>query len=107
MIGRGYDHSKLSENRHPTAKELDAIAPDNPVYVVRACGHVGVANSYALKLAGITYETPDPDGGAIGRADGALTGLLAETPVRRLPASSRCPISMTISRRSRLAASGC
>jgi predicted amidohydrolase YtcJ len=90
VIGRGYDHSKLSENRHPTRQELDAIAPDNPVYVVRACGHVGVANSVALTLGGITYETPDPDGGAIGRADGELTGLLAENA--RAPVASKQPV---------------
>lgn len=90
VIGRGYDHSKLAENRHPTRKELDAIAPDNPVYVVRACGHVGVANSVALDLGGIRYDTPDPDGGSIGRADGELTGLLAENA--RAPVASKQPV---------------
>lgn len=82
ILGRGYDHSKLDENRHPTRAELDTVAPNNPVYVARACGHVGVANSVALGLAGIGHNTPDPDGGAIGRANGELTGLLAENARR-------------------------
>ncbi|MGR3782033.1 MAG: amidohydrolase [Albimonas sp.] len=79
IIGRGYDHDKLAEGRHPHRRELDAAAPDNPVYIVRACGHVGVASSKALQIAEIGHNTPDPFGGAIGRAEGELTGWLAET----------------------------
>lgn len=90
IIGRGYDHSKLTENRHPTRRELDEVAPNNPVYVVRACGHVGVANSIALQLAGIGHNTPDPDGGTIGRANGELTGLLAENA--RQPVANQQPV---------------
>ncbi len=82
IVGRGYDHSKLIENRHPTKAELDVIAPENPVYVARACGHVGVANSLALKAGGIGHNTPDPDGGVIFRANGDLTGLLGENARR-------------------------
>lgn len=82
IIGRGYDHAKLAEYRHPTRRELDAVAPDNPVYISRACGHVGVANTVALTMAGIEHNTPDPDGGAIQRANGELTGLLAENARR-------------------------
>lgn len=86
IVGRGYDHDKLAEQRHPHRKELDAAAPDNPVYIVRACGHVGVASSSALQIAEIGHNTPDPFGGTIGRAEGELTGWLAETarePVHR------------------------
>lgn len=86
IVGRGYDHDKLAELRHPHRRELDAAAPENPVYIVRACGHVGVASSKALEIAEIGHNTPDPFGGAIGRAEGELTGWLAETarePVQR------------------------
>ena len=79
IVGRGYDHDKLAEQRHPHKRELDAAAPDNPVYIVRACGHVGVASTRALQIAEIGHNTPDPFGGAIGRAEGELTGWLAET----------------------------
>lgn len=78
VIGRGYDHTALDINRHPTAAELDAAAPDNPVFIVRTCGHMGVANSAALRLSGIGHNTPDPEGGVIERRGGGLTGLIQE-----------------------------
>lgn len=79
ITGRGYDHFKLETGRHPFREELDIVAPDHPVYLVRTCGHLAVANSAALALAGITEDTPSPEGGLIERANGRLTGLLAET----------------------------
>ena len=82
VLGRGYDHAELDVGRHPTADELTVAAPDNPVFIVRACGHVGVANRAALSLAGVTPGTPDPAGGLIERSDGDLTGLFAERAMR-------------------------
>ncbi|QBF30306.1 amidohydrolase [Thalassococcus sp. S3] len=78
LIGRGYDHFKLDVGRHPYREELDQVAPDHPVYIVRTCGHLAVVNSRALELAGITEDTPSPPGGLIERQNGKLTGLLAE-----------------------------
>ena len=82
VTGRGYDHNELAEGRHPTIEELDRIAPNNPVYIKRTCGHVGVANTQALRAAGIGHNTPSPDGGLIERRDNKLTGLLAELAMR-------------------------
>jgi predicted amidohydrolase YtcJ len=82
IMGRGYDHYELAERRHPTAEELDRIAPDNPVYLKRTCGHLAVANTKALREAGIGHNTPSPDGGMIERRDNKLTGLLAERALR-------------------------
>lgn len=79
IIGRGYDHFAFDEKRHPLREELDEACPDHPVYIVRTCGHLAVANSRALALAGITEDTPSPEGGLIERQNGRLTGLLAET----------------------------
>lgn len=79
VTGRGYDHFKLDTGRHPYREELDEACPDHPVYIVRTCGHLAVANSAALRLAGITEDTPSPEGGLIERQNGRLTGLLAET----------------------------
>lgn len=77
--GRGWDHTLLPGSRWPTKELLDEAAPDNPVYLRRVCGHVGWANSAALKAAGITRHTPDPEGGEIVRyRDGNPTGILKE-----------------------------
>jgi predicted amidohydrolase YtcJ len=78
VLARGYDHFQLDVKRHPTRRELDEVAPDHPVYVVRTCGHLSVCNSKALELAGIDASTPSPPGGLIEVANGELTGLLAE-----------------------------
>ncbi|MDB5656430.1 MAG: amidohydrolase [Tardiphaga sp.] len=80
--GRGYDHNELAEGRHPTAEELDQVAPNNPVYLKRTCGHVGVINTQAMRAAGIGHNTPSPDGGMIERRDNRLTGLIAERALR-------------------------
>ncbi len=91
VLGRGYDHAELDIGRHPTAAELDGAAPDNPVLVTRTCGHMAVANSAAMRLAGVSPDAPDPEGGALGRgADGAPNGLFQERATRlvrdRIPA---------------------
>lgn len=91
IVARGYDQAHLAEGRHPTRDDLDNATIHHPVLLIRACGHVGVANSYALRLAEIGPGTPDPPGGTIDRAaDGTPTGVLREaalTLVReRLPA---------------------
>ena len=80
VMGRGYDQARLADQRHPTRHDLDPVSPDNPVIVVRACGHIAVANSRALALAGITRDTPDPEGGTIDRDEhGEPTGVVRET----------------------------
>src|SRR5687768_14693275 len=88
IVGRGWDEGKLTERRLITAADLDAAAPNHPVYLTQSTGHYGVANSAALTLAGITKDTRDPPSGTIDRAaDGAPTGVLKETAqglVRRL-----------------------
>jgi predicted amidohydrolase YtcJ len=86
--GRGWDEGKLAERRVLTAKDLDAASPDNPVFLTNTTGHYGVANSAALRLAGVTKDTRDPPNGTIDRnPDGTPTGLLREGAaglVRRL-----------------------
>ncbi|MGG5808316.1 amidohydrolase [Falsiroseomonas sp. CW058] len=82
VLGRGYDHAELDIGRHPTAAELDAAAPHNPVFITRTCGHMGVANGAAMRAAGIGHDTPDPEGGVIERRGGTLTGLFQERAMR-------------------------
>ena len=78
IFGGRYDHYYLDVKRHPLREELDRVAPDNPVFIKRTCGHMGVANSRALAIAGIDESTPDPQGGHIEKGQGRLTGLLQE-----------------------------
>lgn len=80
ILGRGWDQILFRENRFPDRHDLDAAAPDNPVALTRICGHAIVVNSRALELAGITPDTPDPDGGRIDHdsVTGEPTGLLWE-----------------------------
>jgi predicted amidohydrolase YtcJ len=83
LLARGYDDSRLDVRRHPTRQELDAATGGRPAFLTRTCGHLGVANSAALARAGITRDTPDPEGGQIDRdAHGEPTGLLRETAMR-------------------------
>ncbi len=79
ITGAGWDEGKLAERRYPTAADLDSVAPDNPVWLMHTTGHYGVANSVAMKLAGITTATPDPPASTIDRdAEGKPTGVFKE-----------------------------
>ncbi|MCU0940062.1 MAG: amidohydrolase [Burkholderiaceae bacterium] len=81
VVGFGYDPSTLTEQRHPTRQELDAVSKDVPVFIVHQSGHLSALNTKALEVAGITADTPDPQGGVIRReADGKQpNGVLEET----------------------------
>ncbi len=79
VIGRGWDHTIWKQN-FPNKADLDKIAPDNPVFLVRVDGHVAWVNSKALELAKIDKRTKNPEGGEIERdASGEATGILKET----------------------------
>ncbi len=77
--GSGWHENQLAEGRLPVRQELDAVTPDNPVYLRRG-GHVAVVNSSGLKLANITKDTPNPRNGIIVRdpTSGEPTGVLVE-----------------------------
>ena len=63
--GRGYDDTLLAELRHPTREDLDTASTDHPIYISHTSGHLGVANTMALELAGVTADTPNPPGGVV------------------------------------------
>ncbi|WP_061312504.1 amidohydrolase [Clostridium botulinum] len=69
IIGFGYDNNYLKENANPTKEILNKASMTNPIIIAHASGHMGVANSWALKKLGITNESVDPIGGHIGRLD--------------------------------------
>lgn len=79
IVGGNWDETKWNPPNMPTKELIDALTPDTPVFVSRYDGHMGLANSVALRLAGITAQTPDPPGGTIVRdAQGNPTGALKD-----------------------------
>jgi len=79
VLGGNWDDQGFARPQLPTRQWLDATTPDHPVWVDRYDGHMAVANSLALKLAGVTAATKDPPGGEIVRdARGEPTGLLKD-----------------------------
>lgn len=92
VIGRGYDHNTLKEGCHPDKEVLDKAAPDNPVLIAHRSGHMGIANSLALRELGIDSSTPNPSGGIIGREAGSKepNGYLEENAFIVM-ASAKCP----------------
>ncbi|HJW94922.1 MAG TPA: amidohydrolase [Thermoanaerobaculia bacterium] len=77
--GRGWDQNDWPDKQFPTAAQIDAAINDHPVWLKRVDGHAGVANTAALKAAGVTAATPDPSGGRIIRdASGNPTGVFVD-----------------------------
>ena len=94
ITGGGWDHTLWPDKRFPNRQELDAVAPKNPVLLTHISGHVAVANSLALKFAGITRDSKDPAGGEIERdANGEPNGMLKEAAAMRLVESKIPPPS--------------
>jgi predicted amidohydrolase YtcJ len=83
ILGFGYDDSQLSEQRHPTAAELDQVSTDVPVVVIHQSGHLGAMNHKALEVAGFNADSKDPAGGAIRREKDGRTpnGVLEGTAI--------------------------
>jgi hypothetical protein len=77
--GGNWDETKWNPATLPSKELIDKLTPNTAVFVVRYDGHMGLANSVALRLAGITAQTPDPPGGVIVRdAQGNPTGILKD-----------------------------
>ena len=79
VSGGDWDETKWTPARMPTKELIDPLTLDTPVFVMRYDGHMALANSTTLRLAGITAKTPDPPGGVIVRdAQGNPTGALKD-----------------------------
>src|SRR5436190_14618111 len=80
VLGFKYDDTKTAEGRKLNLADLDAAAPDHPVFIEHRGGHTGYVNSLALRIADVNNSTPDPAGGRFVRDEsGRLTGGLLET----------------------------
>src|SRR5579862_5959012 len=79
VMSGDWDETKWTPAAMPTKELIDPLTPDTPVFVSRYDGHMALANSLTLRLAGITAQTPDPPGGVIMRdAQGNPTGALKD-----------------------------
>lgn len=90
----GADQTLYTEKRGPTRQELDELFSDQPVMIIHMSGHGAFANSKAFELAGVTKDTPNPEGGEFekdknGELSGYLKGMPAWLKVGKLPASTK------------------
>lgn len=80
IIGRGWNHEVWTDKEWPTKEDLDAVAPNNPVVLTRVDGHSIWVNSLTLTTAGVTKNTPDPQGGEfLKNKDGELLGVITDS----------------------------
>jgi predicted amidohydrolase YtcJ len=95
ITGGDWDHERWPGAPLPTREMIDSVTPDTPVFVSRLDGHMALANSLALKLGGVTKDTPDPPGGLIVRdpRTGEPAGVLKDAAMglvsRKIPPASR------------------
>ncbi len=94
ILEGNWDHEAWPSRALPSRHQVDPATPEHPVFVQRLDGHMGLANSRALRLAGITRDTRDPEGGTIVRDEqGEPTGILKDNAMdlvaRVVPAPSR------------------
>lgn len=99
IIGFGYDNNSLKEKQHPTREVLDRVSSQRPIIITHASGHMGVFNTKALDVLGVTAETQAPAGGKIARdAQGFPTGYMEETAfltyASRVPQSQADPVDL-------------
>ncbi len=79
IFGRGWDEGFFRPAVFPTARDLDAVSPNNPVMLTRIDGHASWVNSQVLGLSDITVATVDPEGGRVVRdASNRPTGILVD-----------------------------
>jgi len=79
IIGRGWDHTLWQSQQLPNRQDLDAVTAGHPAFFVRVDGHIAVANTAALKIAGLSRSSKDLPGGQADRdSSGELTGIVRE-----------------------------
>ncbi len=87
ILGRGWDQNRWSGKQFPNHRDLDAVSGESPVYLKRVDGHAVWVNNLVLELAGVSKETPDPEGGRIIRdRNGAPTGVFIDNAIQIITA---------------------
>ncbi|MBX8825124.1 amidohydrolase [Ochrobactrum sp. SFR4] len=101
---KNFDPSITKDARPPTMAELDALAPDNPFFMMESNGHIAYANSVAMKIVGINQDTPNPSGARYVRdLNGKLSGRLEESAaqepfVEKMPQPTAAEVQKRIRR---------
>jgi len=105
VLGRGWNQDFFTDvRRFPNRDDLDAVCPDRPCLITRACGHVAIANSAALRLAGIDQLSVSVDGGCVETdGSGRPTGVLSENAIALVSSLIPKPDRAAIARRLELA----
>ena len=101
ITARGFNEISWKHPVLPTAADLDRVIPDKPVYVIRTCAHIAVANSKAMKMASVDRHTAIPVGGEIqAGADGSPVGIFRETALgliaRHIPAYDKASLKRMV-----------
>ena len=78
VFGRGWDQNRFPDGAFPTRDDLDAVSTDHPILIIRTCGHVGIANSPALAIGGVTRESYIAGGQFDKGPDGEPNGVIRE-----------------------------
>ncbi|MDR9826035.1 amidohydrolase family protein, partial [Vibrio sp. FNV 38] len=82
LLGRGWNQDYFTDvSRLPSRADLDSVSAEVPIMLTRACGHCCVVNSRVLEIAGITGDTPSPEGGNIGKENGVPDGRLYDNAI--------------------------
>jgi predicted amidohydrolase YtcJ len=94
ITARGFNEATWTNSAFPTKYDLDKVSKEKPIYVIRTCAHIAVANSKAMDLSFINTETKIPEGGEIRLgADGRPNGIFTETALglitRHIPAYTK------------------
>jgi predicted amidohydrolase YtcJ len=105
LLGGGWDHTLWATKTLPTRQDLDTVTGGHPAFFVRVDGHIAVANSAALTLAGVSNQTPSPSGGQLDHnAESNLTGIIREDSAQELIKRHIPPPSHDLRRRAILLA---
>nr|WP_090485734.1 amidohydrolase [Myxococcus virescens] len=108
LLGRGWDQNEWPGGAFPGRKELDARFPSTPVFLTRVDHHAAWVNGEALRRAGITRDTPDPEGGRILKdAHGEPTGVLVDNAMDVVAAAMPPPSRAQLETRLRAALTRC
>ena len=98
VYGRGYDDTLMAEKRHPTRQDLDQASNEHPIFIAHVSGHLSVANSKALAIAGVTKDTIEPPGGVIRKDPNTSEpdGVFEEMPAQALVYRHLPPLTMDL-----------